>query len=209
MNLFGSKKGRRNLLVLGLAVIVLLELAWATGYLKKPSLPSAPAATPSAEAESYPVTLSFSPSMETYTVDQTFTVEIVLGAEEETVTTGVDLKLYFDSQKLEVLDVSSSDFYPQRLKNTIDAEEGIIRLALTNTPDQEEVKGGGVIGTITFKALEAGETGIDFEEGSIIAGTSGTNLLNFFGLFGGFSSSSNFYPQTTPATFVIETQENL
>lgn len=185
-------KNKRDLLVLGLAAMVLLELAWATGYLSRPSLP----ALTKAPAEAA-VTLKLTPSVGTFAVGETFEVELILGAEEGTVTTGVDLKLYFDPESLEVLDVSSLDFYPQRLENAVDREGGIIDLALTNTPDQEETKGGGIIGIITFKALKAGETGIDFEEETIVAGANGVNLTDPL-------DPKNILPQTTGATFVVE-----
>lgn len=176
-------KETRNLLTILLFAIILLELVWAWNYFAEP-IPI----TPTPEAVTVPeASLALSPSEGTFTAGENFEVQVILQAEETTTTDGVDVTLSFDPAKLEVLDVSSLDFYPQRLLNTIDNEAGTIRLALASTPEQEEVKGGGTVATITFQALQAGEAEVTFEENSSVA-SNGLNILS----------------QTTGGTYLIE-----
>ena len=163
----------RNLLTVLLFAVILLELAWAWNFFAQPA-PSAP--TP--EAVTLPeAALALSPTEGTFAADENFEVQVVLEAEDNTSTDGADITLSFDPALLEVLDISSSDFYPQRLVNEVDSEKGIIRLALANTPNQDEVQGGGTVATITFKALQAGEAEIVFGETTSVA-ADGLNILS-------------------------------
>ncbi len=165
-------KRQRNLLTAFLAAVILLEVAWAMGFASKPALaPTEPEAVVVPQAS-----LDLLPSSETFAVEETFEVEIILDVEDGVVTDGVDVQFLFDPEKLEVIDVSSLDFYPQRLVNEVDGEAGTIRLAVTSTPDQEEIKGGGVVGIITFKALKVGETQLIFGNSSVAA--DGLDLLS-------------------------------
>jgi len=166
-------KRQRSLLTAFLAAVILLELVWACNYFSKPT-PTVPTPSASGGPEA---SLALSPSEGTFAIDKNFEVQIVLEAEETVTTDGVDITLSFDPAKLEVLDVSSLDFYPQRLVNEVDSEKGIIRLALANTPEQDEVQGGGTVATITFKTLQAGEVEVAFGE-STIAGAGGLNILS-------------------------------
>jgi len=170
-------KNKRNLLVLALATLVLLELAWATGYISKPSVTLTSGGTEEQEVTVTPeATLTLFPPSGVYVVGDTFEVQIILEVEEDVVTDGVDLQLLFDPTVLEVLDASSLDFYSQRLTNIVDNEGGVIYLAFAATPDQDEIKGGGMVGTVTFKALQAGEAEVIFAEPIVAA--KGINILS-------------------------------
>lgn len=165
-------KKLRNLLTILLFAIILLELVWACNYSSKP------ATVPTGQEEVVvpEASLALSPSAGTFTAGENFEVQIVLQAEDTITTDGVDVTISFDPQKLEVLDVSSLGFYPQRLLNTVDSEAGAIRLALANTPNQEKIKGGGVVATITFQTLQAGETEVIF--GTSTVAQNGLNILS-------------------------------
>ena len=166
---------KREIVVLVLVLVILTELIWAHNYLSKsqPVVSSIP--TPEAKTTTQ-ATLKLSPSSETFAVGDNFEVQIVLEAEDTITTDGVDIALSFDPQKLEVLDVSSTDFYPQRLKIETDNEEGVIRFAVANSPDQGETRGGGVVGTITFQALQVGEAQVTFADATVA--TDGLNTLS-------------------------------
>lgn len=163
-------KKQRNLLTALLFAVVLLEISWAVNTLHQK-------APTSAEVLPLQASLELSPSEGTFITGENFEVQIVLEAEDTTATDGVDVLVTFDPTLLEVLDVSSTDFYPQRLLNTIDNEKRTIRLALANTPDRNEIKGGGIIATITFKPLQAGEAEVSFGD-AIVADRGGLNILS-------------------------------
>ena len=165
-------KRQRSLLTAFLAAVILLEFAWALGFVSKPAL----APTEQETVVVPQASLGLLPSSGTFAVEETFEVEIVLQVEDDVATDGVDVQFLFDPEMLEVIDVSSLDFYPQRLELEADNEKGIIQFAAASTPDQEEIKGGGVMGIITFKALQAGETQLIFGNSAVAA--SGLDLLS-------------------------------
>lgn len=75
---------------------------------------------------------------------------------------GGSFKLAYDPEALEVVSadnyvVSAGEFFEGRpsftLKNSANAQEGMIEYALTLTQPAEPVSGDGVLGTITFRAL--------------------------------------------------------
>jgi hypothetical protein len=82
---------------------------------------------------------------------------------------GGSFKLDYDPQAVEVIIadnqvVAAGDLFAGRpsftLKNSANVQEGIIEYALTLTQPAEPVNGGGVLGTITFRALSEGMVSI-------------------------------------------------
>lgn len=89
---------------------------------------------------------------------------------------GTSFKLAYDAAALEVVmtnnqAVTPADFFSGgpnfALKNT--ASDGVIEYALTLTQPADPVSGGGVIGTITFRALTAGAVQITPLEASLVS----------------------------------------
>ncbi|MBZ0274603.1 MAG: cohesin domain-containing protein [Anaerolineae bacterium] len=89
---------------------------------------------------------------------------------------GTSFKLGYDAAALEVVltnnqAITPADFFSGgpnfALKNT--ASDGAIEYALTLTQPAEPVSGGGVIGTITFRALTAGAVQITPLEASLVS----------------------------------------
>jgi hypothetical protein len=89
-----------------------------------------------------------------------FTVTINIG--DASGVYGGSFLFSFDPQVLEVVVndnhvITPGDFFQDRpsfmLKNSVNAQDGTIEYALTLTQPAEPVNGGGVVGTITFRAL--------------------------------------------------------
>lgn len=152
-------KDKRNILILALVFIVLGELIWGLGYLSRP-LPFVSKILPKPRAQA---TLALSPSLGGVKAGETFTVEIKLEAASNVATDGVDVVLTFDQEKLEAVQVQEGNFYSQVALNSVDNQEGVIKFSALTSLDQEPVKGGGTVATITFKALKTGTAQASFD----------------------------------------------
>jgi hypothetical protein len=82
---------------------------------------------------------------------------------------GGSFKLSYDPQVLEVVIndnqvITPGDLFEGRtsftLKNSANAQDGVIEYALTLTQPAEPVTGGGILGTVTFRALSAASVSI-------------------------------------------------
>jgi len=116
-------------------------------------------------------TLSLSPSSGSYTVGDTFEVQIILdtqGAE----TDGVDIHyLNYDPSLLEVQDadtgqagiqISPGTLYSNTPLNSVDSVNGLIDFSQT-TAGGSTYNGSGVLATITFKVLSQGTANVTFD----------------------------------------------
>lgn len=139
--------------------IVVGELFWARSYLRKPA----------AEAS-----LTLSPPSGTYKLGGTFTVRILLDTKEDA-SDGVDVRLSFDPEILQVgSEVKNGALFPQVAANKIDNENGSIHFSVLNPPGKDAVKGGGILGEITFLALAPGQAKVSFD--FVLGSTTDSNV---------------------------------
>lgn len=91
---------------------------------------------------------------------------------------GSSFKLSYDPQAFEVVQVDSQTVVPGEffsgaqgftLKNTADAETGVIEYAMTLMQPAEPVSGDGVLGTVTFRALKDAPTLVTALEASLVS----------------------------------------
>jgi len=116
-------------------------------------------------------TLSLSPSSGSYTVGDTFEVQIVLDT-QGTETDGVDIHyLNYDPSLLEVQDanteqtgiqISPGTLYSNTPVNSVDTVNGRIDFSQT-TAGGSTYNGSGVLATITFKVLSGGTANVTFD----------------------------------------------
>lgn len=122
-------------------------------------------------SEKYVGTLKLSPTNQSVSVDEEFTVEVLLDTRGEEVY-GVDINsLNFDPSVLQVVDADSDVegtqiepgiLMPNAVLNSVDNEEGSItfsQLADFSTP----YAGSGILATITFKATGEGSSDVSFD----------------------------------------------
>jgi len=112
-------------------------------------------------------TLSLSPFRSSVTVNEIFSVDILLDTVDAE-TDGIDIKyLNFDPTLLEVQQVVPGTLYPSTQSNSYDNEVGTINFAQV-TSGGSTYNGSGTLATVTFKALSTGkaEVSFDFEEGN-------------------------------------------
>jgi len=116
-------------------------------------------------------TLSLSPSSGSYTVGDTFEVQIVLDT-QGTETDGVDIHyLNYDPSLLEVQDanteqtgiqISPGTLYSNTPINSVDTVNGRIDFSQT-TAGGSTYNGSGVLATVTFKVLSGGTANVTFD----------------------------------------------
>lgn len=127
-------------------------------------------------AQDNPAMISVSPELQQVNAGQEFNVSVnIAGAQQ---VYGASFKLMFDPQAFEVVSENNTAIIPGAffegepgftLKNTVDAENGIIDYALTLMQPAEPVSGDGILGTVTFRALKDSETTISAVEASLVS----------------------------------------
>jgi len=128
-------------------------------------------------------TLSLSPSSGTYTVGETFDVEIRLntGTDE---TDGTDVHFLRFSSSLEVVDadagktgtqIRAGSLYTNTIKNSVNNTAGTIDFSQT-TSGGAHYTGSGTLATITFEVKSSGTANVDFD--FISGSTDDTNVAS-------------------------------
>lgn len=164
-----EKKMKKNLIfiLVGILLIILVSVFYVlarTGKIK----PFASALVP---------TLSLSPSSGTYTLGQTFEVNILLDTAGKSVD-GVDVHyLNYNPKALEVQDADAAaagvqirqgSLFPTYIGNTVDTANGRISVSGIVSPGGNGFSGAGTFATVVFKALAASPTSavtIDYTSG--------------------------------------------
>ncbi len=168
----GNGGSRRNLVKVLFIVIGLLivgEIAWAAYTLTRP-LPSAPegatvskqtvAASPIASAS------LFFQGPASATVGATIKVDVMLDSSEP--TDGTDALIKYDPTVLSAQTPTTGSIYQEYPAKSVDAQKGIIALSGLTSQSATGFAGKGVLGTLTFKTLKAGQTtiSIDYTQGA-------------------------------------------
>jgi general secretion pathway protein D len=103
-------------------------------------------------------------------LNQQTTVEVRV--EDATAVYGMELRLRFDPEKLEVITLAHGDFLsadPDNqafvLQNEADNESGTVSYALSLLNPAPPVAGNGLLLQVTFQAKAEGQTEIQFEQG--------------------------------------------
>jgi general secretion pathway protein D len=129
-----------------------------------PGEPSAnPSGTPSQAAPAPDgALLSFSPSRTTATVGQTFTVDLVVNAQNLSLA---PVQLHYDPAKLQVVNVSNGGFLEQgqqvvALSHNDDPTTGTLRITATRPVDSGGASGQGALVTLTFMAKAEGQASL-------------------------------------------------
>jgi hypothetical protein len=141
-------------------------------------------------------TLSLSPSTGEHSVDEEFTVDILLNT-ESTATDGVDIHyLNFDATKLEAQSVTAGSLYSSTPVNTIDNTNGRIDFSQI-TSGGTTYNGSGTLATVTFKVIAEGSAPLSFSYTS--GQTSDCNVAsNGSDVLSSATGASFTTPNTTP-----------
>lgn len=173
----------KKLVVAVVAVIVLGEIGWTLSTLSKPvgSKTAQSVASPPAQKVTAKLILSRLDSSE-IKVGSSFNVAIT--EESPAPTDGVDVILKYDPKVLSAEPVKVTQIYSQYPVNSVDAEAGRVILSGIKTIKGEGFVGRSELGTITFKAISAGQTAISFDyqpssttDSNIIDSLSGQDIL--------------------------------
>ena len=106
------------------------------------------------------------------------TAVITVNVSDAAAVYGGSFKLSYDPQALEVVltenkAVTAGAFFADQpgftLKNSADAQNGVVEYALTLTQPAEPVSGSGVIGTITVRALRPAALSATLTEGRLLS----------------------------------------
>lgn len=115
--------------------------------------------------------------------EETFTVDIVLSGDEETL--GTDVILKYDPQMLQALNTKETAIYTSyqpASSQRINAQKGTVYIS-GSASQNKPVIASGVLASVTFKAIKAGQSVISFDyqkdatNKTGIISTQGRNLL--------------------------------
>lgn len=105
-------------------------------------------------------TFSLNPSSKTVSVNETFTVSVLLDTEGQP-TDGADAIILYDSGKLSVTSASLGSLYANKVIEDY-ATAGKVTLRATSTASTS-FTGSGTFATIVFKAIADGNANVDFQ----------------------------------------------
>jgi hypothetical protein len=106
-------------------------------------------------------TLSLNPANSTVPAGKNFTVSIVLntgGAQ----TSGADVMISFDSQKLYLTDITAGTTYDQYVGKTIDNSKGTAAISGLASSTSKLFSGTGTFATLNFQAKSGGNAAVTF-----------------------------------------------
>jgi hypothetical protein len=106
-------------------------------------------------------TLALSPSSSSATVGSTFDVQIVLNTGGSN-TSGTDISLRFDKDKLNIVDIKNGTIYNQYVGKNINNTTGISTISGLASTTTTLFKGTGTFATITFRAVAPGTAAVTF-----------------------------------------------
>ncbi|MBL7159232.1 hypothetical protein ISS85_02055 [Candidatus Microgenomates bacterium] len=153
MNLEQFTKNRRLIISLAIFLFLIGGILVTTHLAKQPQLIQK-------EAAGGEVVLSLSPETGSYIMGEEFNVDILLNTDNKPVV-AVDISLTFDPTKLQVQSVTPGSFFQDQIVFKNEIGDGKILLSLGSfTP----FTGSGIYGTISFLALEVGDTQMVFDE---------------------------------------------
>ncbi len=92
---------------------------------------------------------------------------------------GVELNLHYDPDKVSNVTITPSELFSSVVRNTVDAEKGVISLAVVRLPDETvAIDAEVILATITYKPGQTGEIMFSFApDATVVAGNQGDNLL--------------------------------
>lgn len=103
---------------------------------------------------------SFSPSSKNVTVDETFTVSVLLDTQNQS-TDGADAIILYDSGKLSVTAASLGSLYANKVQEDYSTAGKVIFRATSTA--SSSFTGSGTFATITFKATSDGSANVNFQ----------------------------------------------
>lgn len=121
-------------------------------------------------------TLALSPNTSSVAVGQTFDVAIVLNTGGAN-TSGVDISLRFDKDKLNIVDIKNGTIYDQYIGKNINNATGVATISGLASSTDSLFTGTGTFATITFRALTAGTAAVTFNHTP--GNKNDTNVANF------------------------------
>lgn len=121
-------------------------------------------------------TLSLSPNSSSVANGQTFDVNIVLNT-AGTNTSGTDISLRFDKDKLNIVDIKNGTIYDQYIGKNINNTTGIATISGLASSTDSLFTGTGTFATITFRAVGSGTAAVTFNHTP--GNKNDTNVANF------------------------------
>lgn len=193
-----SKRNIVKILFIVMGVLIVGELAWAAYTLTRP-LPVAQESTTVAKTVASPTpsptptaSLSFQ-GPTTATVGATIKVDVILKSSEP--TDGADALIKYDPAMLTAQAPTAGTLYQEYPSRTVDAKNGLVVLSGLTSQGSTGFSGTGTLGTLTFKALKAGQTtlSIDYTAGA----TTESNVI-------GSGISKDILTGTEPLTITVK-----
>jgi len=155
-----------NFLTAVLALIILVEATFITSlFLPERFEPIKKKVTSSLTKKPVVASLTLTKGATSYKVGDSFEVGVTLDTQGNK-TVGTDLVISYDKDKLEVVDaeaakegiqIKGGSLYDTVATNKAIKKEGKIYFAAIASPGKPEFSGKGVLATIKFKAVKAGE----------------------------------------------------
>lgn len=182
-SLIGILRRNSKILLVGLAIIIVLESIWAISYIKSSQTIKLPIVTKLSQKPKEKIaSLTLKPQTVQTSIGQSFEISIVADMSNRTVN-GIDAVIKYDGQMLELTDNSdelpgiqavTGDLFQTLLVNSADPVEGKITLTGSRiSTTQEPIKGTGTFARITFSPKQAGNTVVE-----ILFDPDKTNLSN-------------------------------
>lgn len=106
-------------------------------------------------------TLALSPSSSTVASGSTFDVQIILNTGSSN-TSGTDVSLKFDKDKLNIVDIKNGTIYDQYVGKNINNASGVATISGLASSTSSLYKGTGTFATITFRAISGGTAAVTF-----------------------------------------------
>jgi len=120
--------------------------------------------------------LALSPSSSSVTNGQTFDVAITLNTGGAN-TSGTDISLRFDKDKLNIVDIRNGTIYDQYVGKNINNTTGIATISGLASSADSLFTGTGTFATITFRAVGSGTAAVTFNHTP--GNKNDTNVANF------------------------------
>lgn len=121
-----------------------------------------------------PVTLTLSPPSGSYAVGETFTLDMLIDSGGNDITSA-DIVLNYNPNVIKATGVENGGFLPQEIGDPIITPEGVLIYSVYANPAQT---GTGLIGTVTFEALNAGTSEVIFSDNTVVAADEDQNPID-------------------------------
>lgn len=112
------------------------------------------------------VALRMTPAEKRVTQGDTFDISILIDTGEDSVS-AVELFIAYDPAKLQIIELNASDMFPVMLLNPV-LDNGSYHIAL-GSPPSSPLKGTGIVTTLSFRAINDGETLLALTDPSMVA----------------------------------------